>query len=74
MINMMSSLSKMAISIAMFDSTGCSIKKDAQNNQIDQLEKGLKGPATKEYNQIPSGKRLHNYRRPPFFLGKFTIN
>jgi hypothetical protein len=50
------------------------LKKDAQKTQIDQWEENEKGPATKEYHQIPSGKRLHNYRRPPFFMGKFTIN
>ena len=26
------------------------------------------------YFRVPSGKRLHNYGKSPFFMGKSTIN
>ena len=26
------------------------------------------------YPRVPSGKRLHNYGKSPFLMGKFTIN
>ena len=27
-----------------------------------------------DYQRVPSGKRLHNYRKSPFIIGKSTVN
>ena len=44
------------------------LKKDPSNG-------GFSGKACERLPEgIPSGKRLHNYGKSPFFMGKLTIN
>jgi hypothetical protein len=40
----------------------------SQPNQLNRLQ------SPPRYPEIPSGKRLHNYGKSPFFMGNSTIN
>ena len=42
-------------------------KEDSEKSRVDRLFMSL-------FSNIPSGKRLHNYRKSQFSMGKSTIN
>ena len=50
--------------------------KSIQQGVPAMWEKMVKPKARKirKYSQIPSGKRLHNYGKSPFWMGKATIS
>jgi hypothetical protein len=56
------------------------VKSQPEKWRIDHSKSGIYSKTQRwtldkqNSNWLPSGKRLHNYGKPPFLMGKSTIN